>query len=66
LLVLLGYLRQQRLMIGIYTDVLNFCKDIASETAIELTHEEIGILRRHGRHEKICFYDKLRHDISVI
>jgi hypothetical protein len=54
MLVLLSCLRWQHLIVGIYADVFDFCKGIASEKAIKLTHKEIGILRRHGRHEKMC------------
>jgi hypothetical protein len=44
LLVLLGCLRQLRLIIGVSADVFKVRKGIAGETAIILTHEEIGIL----------------------
>ncbi len=65
LLVQLGCLRQQWLTVGIYADVFDVCEDIAGETAIKLTHAEIGIIRRYGT-DKSLFYEKLRCDISDI
>ncbi len=58
--MLLGYLRQQWLIFGIYADVFNLRESIASETAIKLTYQEIGILRRHGRHKKKVFLQEIK------
>jgi hypothetical protein len=55
LLVLSGCLRNQWLTVAIYAnEEFNVRKGITSETAIKLTHKEIGFLRKHCTDEKMC------------
>jgi hypothetical protein len=58
--VILGCLRQQRLTVGIYADVLDVRKGITGETEIKLMHKKIGILRRYGLDKKMCFYGEVK------